>query len=418
MDDRYSVSPTPAPSEPPSWPSPPPGMKVKALRYYDFREYFGHDHRRLVSMEGNTPCINVRPTVRSKRIVEKLKELWRPKRPAYAFDATNDNNNDNHYKGNNDNNLGVKRFPRQHLFTQPHFDYGFSLKPAGIPWNNYHRNPHYWQQRRLPDCYRPSYPAASPRSDSDVDPSSGSPIYDSSHDDSSSSSPSTPLPPHPYYDREYRFAEYEEEQDEFYCERCELSFASRDSADNHMDEEDHWAPRYGCEMCERKYMSLEAANKHMDTLKHRVPRYSCETCPKQYATRKAAQDHMDLSDHWKPVIRCEPCGIDFSSENALKSVRKHFSSHLPKDSIVLDYMVIDAVWGGRIGFKFMLHIQPLFAFANKLIILFSSSPFSPSFPPFISPSFLIINSIMNPTYTGATRFAASSVEGDLSPPRD
>lgn len=411
MCDRYDrVSLTPIPPEPPNWPSPPPGMQAKALRYYDFRDYFGQDHRRLVSMQGNCPRINVRQTVRSKRVVEKLQELWRPKRPVH-HNNDNDDYSDEHEDERNDddgvNHNGVLSKVDKYSCGRlvPYFEYGFNRRPPSRPRHHYY----YKGNRRRADLYRPAYVDDSPRSDSDADEVFDSPIYDSSHDDSSCSSPATLLPPHPYHDRDYSgFSDCEDEEDEFSCENCSLSFDSHDAVEDHMDEEDHWAPRYGCEMCERKYLSLEAVSKHMDALKHRVPRYICETCPSQYATLLAAQQHMDLSDHWKQVIRCEPCGLDFPHEKDLKTVRNDSSSRFLKNSSVLHHMSVEDGW-----VKKMSSFICTLAFANKLIF------FHPLFFPSLFPFFLLrlINSIMNPTYIGATKFAAFSVEEDSSLPQ-
>ncbi|OCL13649.1 hypothetical protein AOQ84DRAFT_282691 [Glonium stellatum] len=113
------------------------------------------------------------------------------------------------------------------------------------------------------------------------------------------------------------------------CQTCPRTFRTQQSCNQHMNDTDHWAPRFECESCTRDFRSQNAANQHMTAVRHWAPRIPCETCEKKFHTQNAADQHMDALAHYKNY--CKSCGLRFQNENNL---RMHLNSKIHRGTNV------------------------------------------------------------------------------------
>ncbi|KAF1828624.1 hypothetical protein BDW02DRAFT_511913 [Decorospora gaudefroyi] len=101
------------------------------------------------------------------------------------------------------------------------------------------------------------------------------------------------------------------------CESCDRTFGSQRACDQHMNDTNHWAPRFECETCTKEFRSENAANQHMRDVVHWAPKIPCQTCGKRFHTQNAVNQHMDALGHWAPKIPCETCGRKFHTQDAV-----------------------------------------------------------------------------------------------------
>lgn len=100
------------------------------------------------------------------------------------------------------------------------------------------------------------------------------------------------------------------------CETCTRIFRTQRACNQHMNDKDHWAPRFECETCTKDYRSQNAANEHMNRCGHWAPKIACETCSLKFHTQTAANQHMKEQAHYKNY--CKDCGLQFQNANNLK----------------------------------------------------------------------------------------------------
>ncbi|KAL4779081.1 hypothetical protein BJX76DRAFT_365554 [Aspergillus varians] len=92
-----------------------------------------------------------------------------------------------------------------------------------------------------------------------------------------------------------------------------------------MDDFDHWVE---CESCPRNFRSQRACNQHMNDCDHWAPRYECETCTKSFGLQRAATQHMDATNHWAPKVPCETCNLKFQTQSAADQHMKALAHYL------------------------------------------------------------------------------------------
>ncbi|OJJ43192.1 hypothetical protein ASPZODRAFT_74616 [Penicilliopsis zonata CBS 506.65] len=100
------------------------------------------------------------------------------------------------------------------------------------------------------------------------------------------------------------------------CQTCNKLFRSHRASQQHMNDLNHWAPRYDCETCSRDFPTQNAANQHMNALNHWRPTVPCETCSTMWHTQAQADQHMRHAGHYKNY--CSACDRRFDNANNLK----------------------------------------------------------------------------------------------------
>jgi hypothetical protein len=103
------------------------------------------------------------------------------------------------------------------------------------------------------------------------------------------------------------------------CQTCPRGYLTHRACNQHMNDNDHWAPRYECETCSRSFLSQHSASQHMNALGHWAPKVPCETCNMKFHTQNSADQHMKQKAHYQHY--CQSCEQRFNNANSLKMVR-------------------------------------------------------------------------------------------------
>jgi hypothetical protein len=85
-----------------------------------------------------------------------------------------------------------------------------------------------------------------------------------------------------------------------------------------MDAVGHWE----CESCYDQYWNQDAACEHMDQYNHWRPKFDCEGCNAAFDTLGEAKRHMHQNGHWRQHW-CSECQRGFESQQNLQAVSMH-----------------------------------------------------------------------------------------------
>ncbi|EEH38894.2 hypothetical protein PAAG_01356 [Paracoccidioides lutzii Pb01] len=113
------------------------------------------------------------------------------------------------------------------------------------------------------------------------------------------------------------------------CFTCIRNFYSEHALQQHMDDKNHWPPRYGCESCPKIFNSQHAAIQHMNAVRHWKPKIPCEKCSAMFHREQDADQHMSQLGHYKHY--CTSCRQRFQNENNL---RMHLNSKIHRPATV------------------------------------------------------------------------------------
>ncbi|KAF1959877.1 hypothetical protein CC80DRAFT_514305 [Byssothecium circinans] len=96
------------------------------------------------------------------------------------------------------------------------------------------------------------------------------------------------------------------------CNTCDFASWCEFTTLEHMNNEDHWTPRFNCEACNMVFETRPAARKHMDAMNHWRVHY-CMTCEKGFQNENNFRQHMYSNIHRGSNIACPFCRRGFTT---------------------------------------------------------------------------------------------------------